>query len=41
MTPSPTDWSLVKALFAEALDQPERERAAWLEASCHDAAVLA
>jgi serine/threonine protein kinase/TolA-binding protein len=41
MTPSPTDWSRVKALFAEALDRPERERAAWLEASCDDAVVLA
>ena len=41
MTPSPTDWSLVKALFADALDRPERERAPWLEASCDDAVVLA
>ncbi|HEY2396977.1 MAG TPA: serine/threonine-protein kinase [Rudaea sp.] len=41
MSTSPTDWSRVKALFAEALDRPEHERATWLEAVCENTAVLA
>ena len=41
MSTSATDWSRVKALFAEALDRPEHARMAWLETTCDDAAVLA
>jgi serine/threonine-protein kinase len=41
MTASASDWSRVKALFAQALDQPASARDAWLASACDDDEVLA
>jgi serine/threonine-protein kinase len=41
MNASGSDWSRVKALFADALDRPGHERDAWLAATCDDPGMLA
>ena len=37
---TPAEWQEVKALLAEALEQPEEKRAAWLDRRCGDATDL-